>query len=300
MSRILVTGINSPLGQAVGRKLQAEGHVVVGTVRSSKLNTQGLSANELIALDLENAVSFMNITGEIESIVHIAAASLGSTEDLMTVTGFGTFHLAERAKTLNVKRIVHISGMDAYGKISVPTVTESTHPTQQNAYGTAKMTAESYVADAASFFEGISIRSPAIAGRNHTRHFLARTLKKMLEKEATIVVSNPNFYFNNLVHETVLADFIFTLLELRNLQDIRVATVGSLEAIRFEEVIEFLANISEYTGQINWVQSKTTPFNIDFSTSINYGFQPITLLQTLNLWRKDLNLSEIQKDPTIK
>lgn len=54
MSRILVTGINSPLGQAVGRKLQVEGHIVVGTVRSSKLNTQGLPANELIALDLDD------------------------------------------------------------------------------------------------------------------------------------------------------------------------------------------------------------------------------------------------------
>ena len=293
MSLILVTGINSPLGQAVGRKLQAEGHVVVGTVRSSKLDTQGLPANELIALDLENAVSFMNITGEIESIVHIAAASLGSTEDLMTVTGFGTFHLVERAKTLNVKRIVHISGMDAYGKISVPTVTESTHPTQQNAYGTAKWTAESYVSDAASFFEGISIRSPAIAGRNHTRHFLARTLKKMLEKEATIVASNPNFYFNNLVHETVLADFVFTLLESQNLPNLQAVTVGSLDAIRFEEIIEFLVNISRYQGQINWVQSSNTPFNIDFSTATNYGFQPITMRQTLNLWAKDLNLNEI-------
>lgn len=292
MSRILVTGINSPLGQAIGRKLQAEGHVVVGTVRSSKLKTHGLPANELIALDLENALSFMNITGAIESIVHVAAASVGSAEDLMSITGFGTLHLVERAKSLNVKRIIHISGMDAYGKISVPTVTESTQPTHQNAYGFAKSAAESYIADASSFFEGISIRSPAIAGRNHTRHFLARTLNKMLEKEVTIVASNPNFYFNNLVHETVLADFIFTLLELRHLPDIRVATVGSLEAIRFEKIIEFLINKSEYTGQINWVDSETTPFNIDFSTSVNYGFLPITLLDTLNLWMKDLDLSE--------
>ena len=54
MSRILVTGINSPLGQAVGRKLQAEEHIVVGTVRSSKISTEGLPANELVALDLDD------------------------------------------------------------------------------------------------------------------------------------------------------------------------------------------------------------------------------------------------------
>jgi nucleoside-diphosphate-sugar epimerase len=294
MSRILVTGINSPLGQAVGRKLQAEGHVVVGTVRSSKLNTQGLPAHELIALDLENADSFRNITGEIQAIVHVAAASVGSAEDLLSITGFGTLYLVERAKTLNVKRMVHISGMDAYGEISVPTVSESTQPTKQNAYGSAKWTAESYVSDAASFFEGISIRSPAIAGRNHTRHFLARTLKKMLNENAAVVVSNPNFYFNNLVHETVLADFIFALLELRILPELQAVTVGSLEAISFEKVIEFLATISNYKGEIKWVESTAQPFNIDFSTTINFGFKPITLLQTLNLWTKDLHLKEVK------
>jgi len=293
VSRILITGINSPLGQAVGRKLQAEGHIVVGTVRSSKLNTKGLPANELIALDLENADSFMNIAGELESIVHVAAASVGSAEDLMSLTGFGTLNLVERAKALKIKRLVHISGMDAYGKISVPTVTESTHPTHQNAYGTAKWAAESYIADASSFFEGISIRSPAIAGRSHTRHFLARTLTKMLKNEAKIVVSNPNFYFNNLVHETVLADFIFALLELRKLPDLQAVTVGSLDAIRFAEVIEFLVDKSKYTGEIEWVQSATTPFNIDFSTATSYGFQATTMRQVLNLWARDLNLSEI-------
>ena len=54
MSRILVTGITSPLGQAVGRKLQAEGHRVVGTLRSSRISAAGLPADELVALDLEN------------------------------------------------------------------------------------------------------------------------------------------------------------------------------------------------------------------------------------------------------
>ena len=54
MSRILVTGITSPLGQAVGRKLQAEGHRVVGTLRSSRISAAGLPADELVALDLES------------------------------------------------------------------------------------------------------------------------------------------------------------------------------------------------------------------------------------------------------
>ena len=98
MSRILVTGINSPLGQAVGRKLQAEGHIVVGTVRSSKLDTKGLPAHELIALDLDNDKSFLNITGVFDSFVHVAGMSVGNATDLMKSTGLGTHYLIKRAR----------------------------------------------------------------------------------------------------------------------------------------------------------------------------------------------------------
>ena len=109
MSRILVTGITSPLGQAVGRKLQAEGHRVVGTLRSSRISAAGLPADELVALDLENKSSFTNINGGFDAFVHVAAASEGTAEVLMTITGLGTLHLVERAKFLSVGRIIHIS-----------------------------------------------------------------------------------------------------------------------------------------------------------------------------------------------
>ena len=115
MSRILVTGINSPLGKAVGRKLQDEGHSVVGTVRSSKINIQGLPANELVALDLENEATFTNIIGSFDSFVHVAGMSIGSATDLMNSTGLGTYYLISRAKELSLPRFVHISSMAVYG-----------------------------------------------------------------------------------------------------------------------------------------------------------------------------------------
>ena len=117
MSRILVTGINSPLGKAVGRKLQAEGHSVVGTVRTSKINTKGLPANELVALDLENEYTFTNIVGGFESFVHIASMNEGSAEALLKTTGLGMIYLLNRAKHLNIHRLVHISSMSIHGSV---------------------------------------------------------------------------------------------------------------------------------------------------------------------------------------
>ena len=291
MNRILVTGINSPLGQAVGRRLQAEGLTVVGTVRSSKISMQGLPANEIIALDLEDKNSFTNITGPYDAFVHVAAASTGTPEDLMKFTGLGTLHLVNQAVKLGAKRIIHISGMDVYGKISIPTVNENTKPDYQNPYGVAKWAAESYVARASEMIEGISIRSPAIAGKNHLRHFLSRTLQKMLTKDQVIEAFNKDFYFNNIVHENVLSNFVLKLLSETKFPKLQALVVGSNEPMRLEDIFGYLAKITKFKGEIKWSSSSTRPFDIDFSTSVACGYVPTTVSETLRLWAKELGLS---------
>ena len=290
MSRILVTGINSPLGQAVGRKLQVEGHRVVGTLRSSKIKLQGLPADELIALDLDNRESFTNIKGSYDAFVHLACISLGMPEDLMKTTGFGTLHLVNRAVSLGIKRIIHISGMDAYGKITVPRVNENTKPDYQNPYGVAKWAAESYVVGASELIDGVSIRSPAIAGAKHVRHFLARTLQKMLNGDPIVEASNKDFYFNNIVHENVLSNFIFKLLSQSEFPKSQAVVVGSIEPMRLEEIIKYLATVTKFQGELVWANSSTGPFSIDFSSSLTYGYEPITVIETLKLWTKELSL----------
>ena len=293
MSRILVTGINSPLGQAVGRKLQAEGHSVVGTVRSSKVNTQGLPANELVALDLENNDSFANIKGSYDAFVHVASISSGMPENLMKTTGLGTLHLVNRALTLGMKRIIHISGMDAYGKITVPTVNENTKPNYQNPYGVAKWAAESYVVGASGLIEGVSIRSPAIAGASHARHFLARTLQKMLNGDLMIEASNKDFYFNNIVHENILSNFVFKLLSQSEFPESQAVVVGSIEPMRLEDILKYLADVTQFKGKIVWANGPVSPFSIDFSSSLIYGYEPISVIETLKLWTKELGLREL-------
>ncbi len=292
MSRILVTGINSPLGQAVGRRLQAEGHIVVGTVRSSKLKLQGLPANELVALDLGDKDSFTNIKGYFDAFVHLACISVGTAEDLMKTTGLGTLHLVNRAVSLGIKRIIHISGMDAYGKITVPRVNENTKPDYQNPYGLAKWAAESYVVGASELIDGVSIRSPAIAGAKHVRHFLARTLQKMLNGDPMVEVSNKDFYFNNIVHENVLSNFVSKLLSQSAFPESQAVVVGSMEPMRLEEIIKYLATVTKFQGKIDWVSSATDPFNLEFSSSLTCGYEPITVIETLKLWTKELGLGD--------
>ena len=290
MSRLLLTGINSPLGQALGRKLQAEGHSVVGTVRSSKINTLGLPADELIPLDLENEDSFTDIVGGFDSFVHIASMHEGSAEALFKNTGLSALSLIKQAKHLNVRRIIHISSMAVYGRISTTVVDEKTSVAHSLPVGIAKWAAECFISNESSSLEAVSIRSPAIAGPYARRHFLAAIFLKMVSGSSDISVSCPDHLFNNIVHENALADFIIELLGATSLPTYRAVPIGSTEPIPLREIIDVMARATNYRGQINWVEPKSPPFRIDSSGAVDLGYKPITTLETVNRWMYDTKL----------
>jgi len=290
VSRILVTGINSPLGQAVGRKLQAEGHIVVGTVRSSKLNTQGLPVHELIALDLDDEKSFTNITGGFDTFVHIASANEGSPEALLKITGLGVLYLIDRAKHLSIRRLIHISSMSIHGQISSEVVDENTMVTHSVPLGAAKWAAECFIANERVSLEAVSLRSPAIAGPHASRHFLAKIYLSMRSGRDEISVSNPDHMFNNIVHEEVLAEFVNTLIDKKSIPEFRAVPIGSTDPIPLRQIIEIMAKATSYKGQINWVEPKSPPFRIDSTGAIELGYKPITTIETINRWMHDAKI----------
>jgi len=290
MSRILVTGINSPLGQAVGRKLLAEGHIVVGTVRSSKLNTKGLPANELIALDLDNENSFTNITGAFDSVVHVAGMSIGNATDLMKSTGLATHYLIKRAKELSIPRLIHISSMAVYGLGTEECIGELSPIMHGNAYGEAKWAAECYLSSERESVEVVSIRSPAIVGVTTHYHFLSKVLKNMQSQEVAINATSPNFEFNNIVHEEVIAEFVNTLIDKKSIPEYRAVPIGSTDPIPLRQIIEIMEKATSYKGQINWVEPKSPPFRIDSTGAIELGYKPLTTLETINCWMHDAKI----------
>ena len=290
MSRILVTGITSPLGQAVGRKLQAEGHRVVGTLRSSRISAAGLPANELVALDLENKSSFTNINGGFDAFVHVAAASEGTAEELMTITGLGTLHLVERAKFLSVGRIIHISSMAVYGQIDEQTVTEKTKVRHGRDLAAAKWAAETFVASSSCAVNSTSIRSPAIVGGRSHRHFLAQTLAAMKKQSDSVCVSNPDFCLNNIVHEDTFADFINTLIQSRETRKYQAFPIASTDPIPLRKIVERLAAETKFKGEIKWHSANSSPFSIDSSAAIKLGYKPLTTQATLDLWMSQIKV----------
>ena len=251
---------------------------------------QGLPANELVALDLENEATFTNIVGGFDSFVHIASLNEGSAENLLKTTGLGMIFLINRAKHLNIRRLVHISSMSIHGKVLTEVVDENTSVTHSVPVGAAKWAAECFISNEKSSIEAVSIRSPAIAGPYATRHFLAKIFLNMVRSHSLISLSNPEHLFNNIVHEEVLADFINTLLDVEPLAVYRAVPIGSTDPIPLREIIDVMAKVTNYKGQINWIEPKSPPFRIDSTGAIELGYKPTTTLETVNRWMHDAKL----------
>jgi nucleoside-diphosphate-sugar epimerase len=119
---------------------------------------------------------------------------------------------------------------------------------------------------------------------------LSKVFEKMIDQDSSINATNPDFDFNNIVHEDVIADFVITLLEKESLPRYRAIPIGSTDPIPLREIIDVMAKATIYKGQINWVEPKTPPFRIDSTGAIELGYKPITTIETINRWMYDAKL----------
>lgn len=284
---LLVTGASSPLGGAVCRTAHRSGARVIGSVRRSRSGWSSPDCDEVIHLDLEDPASFSAIRGGIDAVIHVAAASEGSSEELMQSCGLGTARLVDRAERVSIGRIVHVSTMAVYGIVTTPDVSARTPIGHSIPYGAAKWAAECYLADRDHVIRSTSVRSPAIAGARTHRHFLARALRAMQRGEPSVRVANPDFMFNNIVHEDTLADFLVHLASSKSTR-YQAVPVGSTDAISLREIVEILAGSTGYGGRIEWVSAASQPFSIDSSDALALGYQPLSTRETVERWMRDV------------
>ena len=269
--------------------MQLYGLTAVGTVRGTPKPAELPMFDELIMVDLDDVSTLRNIQGDFEAVIHVASASYGAPADLMRITGIATDSLARAAVSLGVKRFVHVSAMSVYGKPDVAVVSSKTPVRHSIPYGAAKWAAECYLHNLQDQIPSISIRSPAIVGSfpsTHT-HFLARVLRTMLTGTEVVRLSNPEFLFNNVVHEETLAKFLVHLATTTHVGFVAVP-VGSSEPLLLSEVVEMIVKATRFKGHIEWVESPSRPFSISLDDARLLGFEPLTTYETIQMWLDSL------------
>ena len=279
--------VTSSLGQAVGRDLRAKGYRAVGTVRSCQLELLLPMFDCLLPFDLDETSSIPETEDTFEAIIHVASASVGSPAHLLQVTALSTSTLADFAIRNGASKIVHVSSMSIYGDIQEPEVTTDTPVRHASPYGVAKWAAECYLHTVSDRLAAVSVRCPAIVGRRCQRNFLAQTIRAMQRGQSVIKLSNPNFFFNNVIHEETLAGFLIDLALNKQL-GFEAVPVASIEAVRLEHLVTLMKEATDFRGTIEWVPSRTSPFTISVESALKLGFVPQTTLETFNTWLQAL------------
>lgn len=283
---VLVTGASSPLGRAVARVLRTRNCFITGTVRTMSGIPLTSEFDELIVLDLLDPNFARSLGGGFHSIIHVAAASTGSPRHLMQVTGTATETLAQFAIAIGAQRFVHVSSISVYGTVTKEEVTPLTPIKHSSPYGAAKWAAECYLQELQELLPSRSIRSCAIVGKVSHRNFLAQTLLAMRNNEPTIQLSNPEFLFNNVVHEETLAKFLVHLA-LNSWSGFLAAPVASTDAIPLSEVISLMARRTDYRGKIQWIPARTPPFSISIDAASELGYEPMSTHDSIQKWLRE-------------
>jgi nucleoside-diphosphate-sugar epimerase len=179
--KILVTGANGFLGQAVSTSLLADGHEVYGAIRGDHLLPEGVHPRRIASLG-PNA-DWHEELEDIEAIVHAAArVHVMDDKERDPLTAFravnveGTRRLAIQAATRGVKRLVFVSSVKVNGEETFDRpFTEETPPAPSDAYGQSKWEAEEMLRHVAADtgLEIVILRPPLIYGPGVKANLLA-------------------------------------------------------------------------------------------------------------------------------
>lgn len=174
--RILVTGASGFVGQALCRRLLADGHSVVATIRSpesAKALPPGLAT--VFTKSLGPETHWADALSTIDIVIHLAARvhvmrepRVDQLSQFRRINVRGTHVVAQAAAACGVKRFVFLSTVGVNGN-STPAdkpFSEQDQPAPHNDYSVSKFEAEQALQSlaASSLMEAVVIRAPLVYG----------------------------------------------------------------------------------------------------------------------------------------
>ena len=261
--RVWVTGATGGLGQAVVRRLLAEGCCVMATGRNTvigaKLMQQGahFMALDIGQLSVNDWCQYLR-TGD--TVIHCAALSSpwGKYAHFHQVNVIGTRHLAAAALKMKVSRLIHVSTPSIYfdfsDRINLNESCALPHPV--NFYAKTKLAAEiELYLLAAQGLNTVVIRPRAIFGENDTvlmprllRAYRNGTMPLIAQGQALIDIT----YVDNVAHALFLATTV--ALDFSDGQA-KIYNITNGEPMRVREIFEQL-----FTGLAVPVRFKKVPW----------------------------------------
>jgi len=243
VGKILVTGATGFTGQALCRRLVADGEQVAAIVRpTSKTDELRAMGVDCRSLDIRNSEEAMDNLSGIEMVYHLAAAYRAEHADRAEfgrVNVGATRNLLEGAKRHRVKRFVHCSTVGVQGRIDDPPAAEDYRCKPTDHYQESKLEGE--LVARKYFREGIPgcvVRPVGIYGPRDTR-FL-KLFRAVASGYFVMIGGGKTLY-----HLTYIDDLVegIVLAGHRSEAIGEVFTIAGPEYTTIRELVDLLADI---------------------------------------------------------
>lgn len=185
--KVLVTGANGFVGQAVCRRLIKDGWDVRAVVRREVVLPAGVTP--VLIRDLSATTDWSEALAEVSAVVHLAARvhvmkdkATDPLAEFRAVNTAATLHLARQAAEAGVRHFVYMSSVKVNGEENSHPYTGNDTPNPQDPYGQSKAEAEDGLARlaASTLLKVTVLRPPLVYGPRVGGNF--RSLLGLVDK----------------------------------------------------------------------------------------------------------------------
>jgi nucleoside-diphosphate-sugar epimerase len=271
--RILFTAAGGFVGSFLTRQFSDLGHDVHALIRRPRASGGGAKVT-LHEADI-TAPLRVSLPAVADLIVHNAAViNAADPQDFERVNVVGAANVIDWALRAGISKIVFLSGLSAYGRVSVPMVDEATLPQEPAPYGLSKLKAEALLAEAAG--KGISsliLRLPGLLGPGCQGAWLARIADQAMAG-APIEVFNGNAPFNNAVWLADLGTFILDAIG-RMEPGASILTLGAGQPLTISETVAVMIEAMQSRSRVTDRGARDGAFWIsNAKAERDFGYRP--------------------------
>jgi len=283
--KILVTGAGTLLGSSLSQKILANNLNLIASYRKTFPKNLNIDKSKVLKLDLSKKIK---LSKKIDTLIHCASAIPSykiSDKQMIDTNYFGFKRLLSQVIKNNCRKVILISTMSVYGKISVKNITEKTKTKPLDAYGKSKLMMEKLLIKESkknklNFF---ILRLPAIVGFKSDYNFISKVLQK-IKKNQVINYCNPDLNFNNFIHVENLSQIIFKMI-FKNGK--KILNVGSIRPVKLSKIINNIYKFEKKKPKTFIFESNNPGFNVKLSDYLLKNFKVYSTSKTLKKFLED-------------
>ena len=262
--KVVVTGAGGFIGSVVAKHLAESGFDVTAIHRQD--------------VDLRLPETLLS---SFDVLIHCAAETPGRCKEpdkLYSNNMDVSRSVFDQALASGAETVVFLSSISAYGGIFVPVLPEDLTPSNPNAYGLAKLDAESFL-QSRGFTSALAIRLPGVVGKGSKDNYLSVAFERLMSGE-TVIGRNPEALFNNLVYVMDLASFVGEwIAEPR--AGYNMVNLASKDPITVREMLSLMFRLSGREERLTFEPGGRRPFLISLDRAVYFGYRPATVRDSI-------------------